>query len=426
VTLRRRIGLPAAIVGALLVAEAAVWLLRPDRVISPAEVPESRFFSPAQLDRARDFAGPQRLLAIGGLALEGALLVVLVVRPPRRVLLATERAARGRPLVAGALLGAGLALALRLAPLPVDAIARQRALDVGLATQGWGDWALDSSKAAAIGTALAAAGAALFLGLMRRSPRRWWLWGATAVVAIEVVFVWLAPVLLAPLFNRFQELPPGRTRSDVIALAREAGVDVGDVLVVDASRRTSGANAYVTGIGHTKRVVLYDTLLERFTPAEVRLVVAHELGHVKNRDVPRGMLWVALVAPAGMYVVKRLTERWTARTGTVPGAPASLPAFVLALALVAFGATIVSNQLSRRVEARADAYALDLTAEGRQFVAMEHRLTLSNVADPDPPRAFVWLFGTHPAPIDRIGAGIAFERERVPASRPLPASRPSR
>ena len=418
-TLRRRIGLPAAIAAAVLVAEAAVWLLRPERAISPAHVPESRFFSPAELARAHDFAGPQRLLALGGLALEGALLVVLVVYPPRRGILAAERVARGRPLVAGALLGGGLALAVQLAPLPLDAIARERALDVGLATQGWRDWALDSLKTAAISTALAGAGAALFLGLMRRSPRRWWLWGAAAVVAIEVVFVWLAPVLLAPLFNRFEKLPPGRARSDVVALAREAGVNVGDVLVVDASRRTSGANAYVTGIGHTKRVVLYDTLLERFTPAEVRLVVAHELGHVKNRDVPRGMLWVALVAPAGMYVVKRLTERWAARAGAVPGAPGSLPAFVLALALVAFGATIVSNQLSRRVEARADAYALNLTAEGRQFVAMERRLTLSNVADPDPPAAFVWLFGTHPAPIDRIGAGIAFERaQRSVSSRP--------
>src|SRR6266540_2444824 len=111
-SLRRRIGLPAAIVGALLVAEAAVWLLRPERAISPARVPESRFFSPSELERAHDFAGPQRLLALGGLALEGALLVVLVVRPPKRALLTVERAARGRPLVAGALVGGGLALAL--------------------------------------------------------------------------------------------------------------------------------------------------------------------------------------------------------------------------------------------------------------------------------------------------------------------------
>jgi STE24 endopeptidase len=316
-------------------------------------------------------------------------------------------------LVTGALLGAGLATVIELAPLPLRAVARQRALDVGLATQGWGDWAVDVAKALGIGAALAGAGAALFLALMRRFPRRWWLGGAVAVVAIEVLFVWLGPVLLAPLFSRFEPLSQGRARAEVVELARRAEVDVGEVFVVDASRRTRGANAFVTGIGHTKRVVLYDTLIERFTPAQVRLVVAHELGHVKQRDLLRGMLWVALVAPAGMYVVALLTTRWATRARTTPGSPGSLPAFALALALVAFAATVVSNQLSRRVEARADVFALELTSEPRQFVAMERRLALVNLADPDPPRAFAWLFGTHPPPIDRIGAAVAFaERER--------------
>ena len=196
---------------------------------------------------------------------------------------------------------------------------------------------------------------------MRRFPRRWWVAGAGAVVAIEVVFVWLAPVVLDPLFNRYEDLPQGRTRAAVTQLAQRAGVDVGDVLVVDASRRTTAANAYVGGIGHTKRVVLYDTLLERFDPAQVDLVVAHELGHVKQRDVARGMLWVAIVAAPGMYVVMLLTRRWSARAGAPPGAPGSVPALALALAVVSFGLTVVSNQLSRAVENRADAYSLELT-----------------------------------------------------------------
>jgi STE24 endopeptidase len=421
--LRKRIGLPAAIVTAVLVAEAATLLLRPRRAIAPARVPESRFFSAQELARARHFAGPQRLLSLGEMALEGAVLVAMVARPPRRAVLATGRAAHGRPLMAVAVLGGGLAVVLRLAPLPLEAIARKRALDVGLATQGWDGWALDGLKATAIGTAFAAGGASLFLGLIRRFPRSWWLAGAAALVVIEAVFVWLAPVVLAPLFNRFEKLPPGRTRAEVMALARKAGVDVGEVLVVDASRRTSGVNAYVTGIGGTKRVVLYDTLLDRFSAEEIRLIVAHELAHVKYRDVLRAMLWVALVAPAGMEVVKLLGERWAARAQTVPGSPESLPSLALALALVAFCATVVSSQLSRGVEARADAFALELTGAGHEFVEMERRLTLSNVADPDPPRAFMWLFGSHPAPIDRIGAAVAFERERSARSVSSPASR---
>jgi STE24 endopeptidase len=113
-----------------------------------------------------------------------------------------------------------------------------------------------------------------------------------------------------------------------------------------------------------------------------------------------------------MYLVMCLTKRWSSRAGTVPGTAASLPAFALALALVTFGATVISNQLSRSVEARADAFSLELTREPRQFIAMERRLALVNLSDPSPPRALRWLFGTHPSTIERIGAGVAFERER--------------
>jgi STE24 endopeptidase len=412
VPIRKRLGLPVAVVGALLIAEAAVWLLRPDESIEPVSVSESDYFSVAELERARDYASGQRLLGLGVLAVQGAVLVLAVARPPRRAVALAERSARGKGLVAGALVGAGLVAAVELAPLPLRAIARQRSLDAGLATQSWEGWAWDVAKGLGIGMVLAGAGAALFLALMRRYSRRWWLAGAGAVVAIEVLLVWLGPVVLAPLFNRYSELPPGRTRSDVVALAREADVDVGDVFVVDASRRTTGANAFVTGLGHTKRVVLYDTLLERFTPEQVRLVVAHELAHVHNRDLFRGMLWVAIAAPAGMYLVMRLTARWSPRAGTTPGSPASLPAFALALAIVSFGGMVISNQLSRSIEARADAFALGLTEEPRQFIAMEKRLSVVNLSDPDPPAALRWLFGTHPSPIDRIGAGVAFERGR--------------
>jgi Zn-dependent protease with chaperone function len=408
--LRGRLALPGAIVLAVLVAEGAVWLLRPDDVIDPAEVPESRYFTATQLEHVRDFAAGQRALGLGALALQGALLGLLVARPPRRSVRLVERAGRGRPLVAAAIGGAALAVTLRLAPLPLSAIARQRSIDVGLVTQDWAGWAEDVAKATAIAAAGAAAGAAIFLSLMRRFPRRWWIGGAIVTVTVAIVFTWLAPVVLEPLFNRFEKLPEGRTRSDLIALADRAGVKVDDVQVVDASRRTRAANAYVTGIGQTKRIVLYDTLLERFSPEQVEIVVAHELGHVKHRDVPRGILWVALVAPAGMYVVMLLTGRWSARAGARPGSTASLPAFAVALALVSFGATVISNQLSRRVEASADTFAIEQTRAPAQFISMQRRLTLANVSDPDPPQPLVWLFGTHPPAIDRIGTAVAYDR----------------
>lgn len=408
----RRFTLPAAVVVAVVVAEAAVWLLRPDGVIDSLPVSEARYFTDAQLDRAHDFRDQQRLIGLGGLVAEGVLLALLVARPPRGAIARGERLARDRPLVGAALVGAGVALAVEFVALPFGAWAHERAADVGLSTQDWGAWMSDRAKAGAVAGTLAAGGAALFSALMRRFPRGWWVAGAGAVVAIEVVFVWLAPVVVDPLFNRYEDLPQGRARAGVTQLAERAGVDVGDVLVVDASRRTTAANAYVGGLGHTKRVVLYDTLLERFDPAQVDVVVAHELAHVKQRDLARGMLWVAIVAAPGMYVVMLLTRRWSARAGAPPGAPGSVPALALAVAVVSFGLTIVSSQLSRAVENRADAYSLELTGEPREFIELERGLALANVADPDPPAAYRFLFATHPSTVDRIGIAREFERRR--------------
>ena len=170
---------------------------------------------------------------------------------------------------------------------------------------------------------------------------------------------------------------------------------------VDASRRTTAANAYVTGIGGTKRVVLYDTLLNDFTPAETRLVVAHELGHVRYRDVPHGLLWVSLVAPFGTLAIARVAETMT-RPGATP-----LPAVTLALAVLTPAVTAISNQLSRAIERRADAFALSLTGEPEAMVGFEQRITLKNVGDPDPPRWQVLLLGTHPPTMERIGQALA-------------------
>jgi Zn-dependent protease with chaperone function len=400
---RGRLRLPIALVAAVVVAEAAVLLLRPrDGVIDPAPVSVRSYFSEAQLDRARDFRRPQLALYGVALLIQGGGLVWLVRRPPR----ALRREWR-RPLLAGAAAGAALSLSLTVATLPVDAPRRARAIDVGLVTQSWGGWAVDVAKSSAIGAGLAAVGALALLGLQRRFPRHWWAPGSVAAVGIGAAFLYAGPVVLDPVFNRFERLPAGQTRTDVLALARSAGVRVGEVYVVDASRRTTAANAYVTGLGSTKRVVLYDTLLEHFSRDEVRLVVAHELSHVHYRDVPRGLLYLALVAPFGLLAVQRLSERLAPERA---GSPGVLPAAALSLALVSGTVGVVSNQLSRRVEARADSYALRLTGAPEPFVGFERRIALRNVADPDPPEWQELLLSTHPPTIERIGIGVAYER----------------
>jgi STE24 endopeptidase len=394
---------PLAFVVAVAAAAAATFLLRPrSGLIEPAPVEAQQYFTAMQLDRAEDFRGLQRVLGVAGLGVGIGTLVVLAWRPPRGAL----RRLESRPLLGGAAAGAGISLVLVVTGLPVSAWMRKRSLDVGLATQSWPDWAVDVLKAAGIGAVTAAVGGLLAMALVRRFPRHWWAPASVLVLAYGVVTIWLYPIVIDPIFNRFERLPKGALRSDVLQLADRAGVDVGEVYRVDASRRTSAANAYVIGLGHSKRVVLYDNLIDDFPPGEVRTVVAHELGHQKHDDLLRGLAWLALVAPAGTFLVQALAERFARRERL--GTPAALPAIALAIALVSLGAGCASNALSRRVEASADSFALELTHDPADFIAFQRRIAVQNVADPDPPELFQDLLGTHPTTLERIGAGVAF------------------
>ncbi len=393
----QRLRLPAVLVTALVVAEAAVLLLRPREKYPREQVEARAYFSAQELEKAKSFRNGQFLLFAGQTALELAVLVFAVRRAPGE---------GRRPVLTGALTAAALVGATTLVSLPLRAVARERAKDVGLVTQSWAGWGADVVKSTAIGAGMAAGGGAVLVLGMRRFGRAWWAPGAVAVAGFAVVFTFLGPVLLDPVFNKFTPLPAGATREDVLDLARKAGVDVGQVYEVDASRRTTAANAYVNGIGHTKRVVLYDTLLKDFTPAETRLVIAHELGHVHFRDVPHGLLWLALVAPFATLAIARASERLTP-----PGAT-PLPAVALTLALLTPAVTIVSNQLSRAIEARADDFALRMTGEPDAMVGFERRITLQNVGDPDPPAWRRLLLGTHPDTMERIGQALAYEDAR--------------
>jgi STE24 endopeptidase len=405
--------LPLAFLAAVAAAATATFLLRPrSGIIDPAAVDVEAYFSAAQIERAEDFRDTQRLLGLAGIAVSGVTLGLLAWRPPRRLL---EPLAR-RPVLGGAAAGAGISLLLVAVGLPLAAWRHDRAFDVGLSTQTWGPWLEDVAKAAGIEAVIAGAGGAVALALVRRFPRRWWIPGGGIVVAFGVITLWLWPVVIDPLFNEFQPLREGRLRSQVLELAERADVKVGEVYRVDASRRTTAVNAYVGGIGPTKRVVLYDTLIDGLPPEQVRQVVAHELGHQKHRDIYRGLLWLTLVAPAGVYLAQRLAEAFGRREGLGDPArkagPAALPAIALAVSLVSLGVGSASNVLSRQVEARADAFSLELTHDPAAHIALERELAERNITDPDPPALLHSLFGTHPTTIERIGIGEAWAREQ--------------
>ena len=245
-------------------------------------------------------------------------------------------------------------------------------------------------------------------------PRDWWLPAAGGSVALGTLLGALAPVILDPIFNDFTPAARGRVARRRLALARPAGVHVGEVFSVDASRRTTAANAYVTGLGPTKRVVLFDTLLDRYTRDEVRLVVAHELGHVRHRDVPRNVALRGDRRAGRAWAIQRCSWALSERSG----APVALPALALAAGLVAAPLGPIASRLSRAVERRADQFSLELAGAPEAFISFERAIALQNVADLDPPRWLTRLMASHPPTLERIGprwrsrSGLAIARTR--------------
>jgi STE24 endopeptidase len=389
-----------SIVLALAAAEGGVRLLSPrERPIRPAPIDLHAYFSQAEIGRGARYARPQLVLAAARSAIEIGALAFVVRRPPGWLLRRPRR-----PALAGAVTGAELAVALSLPALPLRAIARRRGVAVGLVTQSWRGWAADLLKGGAIETLLAAAAGGASVALTRRYPSRWWLPAAAGSVLFGAAAAALAPVLLDPVFNDFTALPEGEARSDVLELARAAGVKVGEVYSIDASRRTTAANAYVAGLGPTKRVVLFDTLLDRYSRDEIRVVVAHELAHVRNRDVPRGVLYAALVAPAAALAVQRLSWELSPERGSA----GALPALALAAVVVGAPTGVIGNRLSRAIERRSDAYSLTLTGAPEAFIAFERAIAVQNVADLEPPRWLTSLVATHPPTAERIGAAVTY------------------
>ncbi len=411
---RRRAPLIAAVaIAAVSVAEIAAWLIGPHGgVIDPDRVSAGAYFSPVQVDRAADFSGPQRWIGLGGLAVQFAVLATLALwrpRPLRRALSAASR----RPLIGAAGVAGVVSLILVLAGLPLGAIGHERARDFGLATQTIGPWLSDQARSAAIAAGLAAIGGLAAIILIRRLGRRFWIGGTVLVIGYAVIVTWLAPVLLAPVFNRFDRLPDGPTRSQVLRLGREAGVNISQVYRVDASRRSTAINAYVDGLGSSKRVVLYDNTVRQLSPPELRSIVAHELGHVKRDDIVHGLLFVALITPLGVLFVQLSSWALAGRSGDDVRSPAVIPALALSVALATLVLGVPGDQLSRRVEARADTFALELTHDPAAFIALQQRLALANISDPDPPGLLHFLFATHPSTLERIGAAVAYRRGRT-------------
>jgi STE24 endopeptidase len=427
-------GLVAVVLAGLVVAAGVVagvavpwrWPVRPSRdeeLAALATVPAE------QVARGRALHGELRPVRYAGMLVDlgvalllgltplGASIVTGVAR-----LLGVSGGGRpaGVPAGGGPFGGGGRLVVAVLGGLVVAAVpvlvglpfmARRRAVlrRYGLLTQTFRGLLGDLVKSTALGAVLGGAVLAGFYGVAGALPRWWWLVVAGAGAALAVLLSLVFPVLVEPLFNRFTPMAGSALRDDLLALAGADGIPVRDVLVADASRRTRAVNAYVSGFGPTRRIVVYDTLLEAAPDAEVRVVVAHELGHARYRDVVTGTALGALGAAAGacaLYLLGGWTALFRLAGADGPADPRGI-GLLLALATVAgLLAGPASAALTRRAEARADAHSLRLTGDPDTFAAMHRRLAARNLADPDPPHLEHLLFASHPTTAQRLATAL--------------------
>ena len=271
-------------------------------------------------------------------------------------------------------------------------------------------WLSDMAKGAAVGSLIGLPLAALILWIMGASGGLWWLWAWMAWVAFNLVLLVIYPTLIAPLFNKFEPLPYEALKARVQALMQRCGFAAKGLFVMDGSKRSAHANAYFTGLGAAKRVVFFDTLLQRLTPGEVEAVLAHELGHFKHRHVLKRMLGIFAISLAGLALLGWLAAQPAFYIGlgvapnlNAPNDALALLLFMLALPPFTFFIAPLMANLSRRDEFQADAYAC-AQASGADLANALLKLHEDNAATLTPDPVYVRFYYSHPPASERLAA----------------------
>lgn len=373
------------------------WSPVPDGPVEPVR-PED-WFSAEQLARAEDFSRWARAWSWSSLAVSIAVACWLGLSRRGR---AWADRVPGPWWVQVVVLVAAVEVLRRLVTLPFGVALEQLRRDHGLSTRSWAGYAADLVRNEALGIVVISLALVLLVGLARRLPRAWPAVAGLLVAALVVLGSFVYPVVVEPAFNSFEPLPDGPLRQGIVELADQEGVEIGDVLVVDASRRTSALNAYVSGFGSTRRVVVYDTLVDDLPVDQALSVVAHELAHAQHDDVLVGTALGAAGAVAGVGLLALCLGFLARRGWPGPGRAAVVP---VALALVAVGgflASPVQNGISRQIETRADVDALRVS-DPEAFAEMQVRLAERSLGDVTPPAWSQWWFGSHPTTLFRLG-----------------------
>jgi STE24 endopeptidase len=393
----------------LVVAGVVAQVMRP--VAPPiADIPEAtRWFDSAHLARVHAYWTPRYAMGLVTLGLRVAVPVLVAATPVGRRAVARVVARVGieRPVRAAVAVALAITIGVDLLLAPIAFWAGYlHETAYGFRTTGVGGWLYDWVAARAPGWV----GIVVLVGggyaIARRLPRDWPVVAALLGAAGTAFVVLVGPYVLEPLRFRTTPLPHGPLREEIEAVAGAAGLPVDRILVADASRRTTRHNAYVSGLGATRRIVLYDTLVAERPVDEVAMVVAHELGHERHGDLGRGTL-------AGMagVVVTVYGLGWIQRRRVRSGGLASVTdprgvAALVALVAVLNAASLPGlSAMSRRAEAAADLAGLEITRDPATFLRMNLELARTNLSDPDPPAWVHVLWYSHPPTVARLTMG---------------------
>jgi STE24 endopeptidase len=275
----------------------------------------------------------------------------------------------------------------------------------GLSNERIGAWLTDQAKSFGIGILLGAPAAALIYWAIRRAPDRWWLEAGLIFAILLVVLTNLAPVLLLPVFYSIKPLARDRLRIRLMALAERAGARVLGAYEWGLGEKTKKANAALTGLGSTRRILVSDTMLESYSDEEIEVVLAHELAHHVHGDIWKGIAFEAALVLGGFYLASAALARLAPVIGLRTVADiAGMPLLLLAAGGLSLGMVPLAHAMSRHFERSADRFAIELTENPAAFVSAMRRLAAQNLAEDNPSRIVQWLFYSHPPIRERIAA----------------------
>jgi STE24 endopeptidase len=408
-----------AIAGATISLEKQALGSKPPSSDSrPSSADRARqYFTSEEIDKGRAYARGRYLLYGVRMALTLGLFGIMALSPlSARIRDLSVSVASGRVWLTIAMYGLLVTLLYYAVTFPVSLYGGfLREHTFGLSRQSGASWAWDYTKGALINAGILLPLLMLLYAFIRWDPVHWYLSAWVILVLVMGLVAELSPILLDPLFHTFRPVQDKALVERLRALTDRAGLTVGPILEIDASQKTAKTNAYFTGLGRTRRIVLYDTLIASSTPEEVELVVAHELGHWRRHHTWKGMAISAASALAAMWLIARLlnTAAHSGRFGFIhPADPVSLPFLLLLFLALTILMTPIQVAISRSFEREADLESLRLSANPRAFIAAEVKLAKANLADIEPTRPMVWLLYTHPPVLERIAMAESFRAKQ--------------